>query len=70
MPGMSGFDLARRLREQVRAIPVILITALPHGRVDDEALSVGAMRLIRKPFEAAVLVECVQKSLSNERPLR
>lgn len=70
MPGMSGIDLVRSLREEYRATPVILITALPHNHLDDEALSVGALCLIRKPFEAAVLVESVERSLSNERPMR
>jgi len=70
MPGMSGIDLVRSLREEDRAIPVILITALPHNHLADEALSVGALCLIRKPFEAAALVESVQRSLSNERATR
>lgn len=65
MPGMSGFDLVRRLREQNYATPVILITALPHDHLDDEALSVGALRLMRKPFEAAALLESVDRSLSG-----
>jgi FixJ family two-component response regulator len=69
LPGMSGFDLVRRLREQKRTTPVILITALPYYHLDDEALSVGALCLIRKPFEAAALLESVDRSLSNERRL-
>jgi FixJ family two-component response regulator len=56
MPGMSGIDLVRRLREEDRATPVILITALPHNHLDDEALSVGALCLMRKPFEAVTLL--------------
>jgi FixJ family two-component response regulator len=56
MPGMSGIDLVRRIREQDRATPVILITALPHNHFDDEALSVGALCLMRKPFEAVTLL--------------
>jgi FixJ family two-component response regulator len=70
MPGMSGIDLVRSLREEDRATPVILITALPHNHLDDEALSVGALCLIRKPFEAAALVESVERSLSNDPPTR
>ena len=70
MPGMSGFDLVRRLREEDRGTPVILITALPYNHLEDEALSVGAMCLIRKPFEAVTLLESVERSLSDERRLR
>jgi FixJ family two-component response regulator len=70
MPGMSGFDLVRRLREEDRGPPVILITALPYNHLENEALAVGAARLIRKPFEAVTLLESVERSLSNEGPFR
>jgi CheY-like chemotaxis protein len=70
MPGMNGFDLLRRLREEDRGTPVILITALPYNHLEDEALSVGTVRLIRKPFESVTLLESVEKSLSNEGPFR
>jgi FixJ family two-component response regulator len=70
MPGMNGFDLVRRLREEDRGTPVILITALPYNHLEDEALSVGAVRLIRKPFESVTLLESIEKSLSNEGPFR
>jgi FixJ family two-component response regulator len=70
MPGMSGLELARRLHEQDDTTPVILITALPDRRLDDEARSVGAQYLLRKPFEAATLLDCIEKSLSDERPPR
>jgi FixJ family two-component response regulator len=67
MPGMSGFDLVRMLREQNGTTRVILITALTHDHLEDEALSVGALCLMRKPFEVAALLESVDRSLSNER---
>jgi FixJ family two-component response regulator len=65
MPGMSGFDLVRRLRKEERAAPVILITALPYNHLDAEALSAGALSLMRKPFEAEALLEFVERSLSK-----
>lgn len=70
MPGMSGLDLVRKLREQGGAMPVILITALSDEHLDEEASSVGAQCLLRKPFEAGALLEWIEKSLSNERPSR
>ena len=63
MPGMSGLDLVRRLREQGNTTPVILITALPDKHLGDGATSVGAKYLLRKPFEAPTLFNCVEKSL-------
>jgi FixJ family two-component response regulator len=70
MPGMSGLHLVRKLQEQDGMTPVILITALPDRQLDNEAISVGAQCLLRKPFETRVLLDCVEMSLSNERPPR
>jgi FixJ family two-component response regulator len=70
MPGISGLNLARKLHEQGITTPVILITALPDKYLEDEAISVGAQGLLRKPFETSALLYCVKRSLSNERPRR
>ena len=70
MPGMSGFDLIRKLHQQGIMTPVILITALPGKHLDDEAISVGAFCLLRKPFETKSLLDCVARSLPDERSMR
>ena len=70
MPGMSGFDLIRGLHEQGNMTPVILITALTDTHLDDEAISVGAQCLLRKPFEIESLLDWVERSLPDERPTR
>jgi FixJ family two-component response regulator len=70
MPGMGGLNLVRKLHEQGTMTPVILITALPDEHLDDEAISVGARCLLRKPFETNTLLDWVERSLCNERPQR
>jgi FixJ family two-component response regulator len=65
LPGMSGLDLVRKLKERGSMTPVILITGLPERRLDDEAISVGAECLLRKPFETKALLDCVERSLSK-----
>ncbi len=70
MPGMSGLDLVRELQEQGSMTPVILITGLLDRQLDDEAISVGARCLLRKPLETKTLLDWVERSLSNERPPR
>ena len=70
MPGMSGFDLIRKLHEQGIMTPVILITALSGKHLDDEAISVGAFGLLRKPFGTKSLLDCVARSLPDERSMR
>jgi DNA-binding response OmpR family regulator len=55
MPGMSGFELCRRLRDQVRGIGIILLTA--RDAVDDRVrgLDAGADDYLTKPFAFAEL---------------
>lgn len=55
MPGMSGFELCRRLRETQPALPILLLTA--RDAVDDRVrgLDAGADDYLVKPFEFAEL---------------
>jgi FixJ family two-component response regulator len=70
MPGMSGLDLVRKLRDRGIMTPVILITALPDTYLDSEAISVGAQCLLRKPFETESLLDCIERNFPDERPIR
>ncbi len=67
MPGTSGLDLGRKLRERSARMPVILITALPDRQLEDEAISAGAECLLRKPIETQVMLDHVARSLSRGR---
>jgi CheY-like chemotaxis protein len=68
MPGMGGLGLVQKLHEQGMTTPVILITALPDRHLDDDAILAGAQCLLRKPFQTKLLIDCVERSLSDERP--
>jgi FixJ family two-component response regulator len=63
MPGMGGLDLVRELHAQGVMTPVILITALPSKHLDGEATSIGALCLLRKPFDIKSLLDYVAASL-------
>lgn len=63
MPGISGLNLLRKLHEQGITTPVILITALSHKHLNDEAISLGAQCLLKKPFETTTLLDWVERSL-------
>jgi len=51
LPGMSGIDLLRRIREFDAAIPVIIMTA--HGTIEGavEAVKLGAFDYLKKPVD-------------------
>ncbi|MGB3789667.1 MAG: response regulator [Phormidesmis sp.] len=52
MPGIDGFETCRRLKsnERTRHIPVIFMTALTDAKSKVEALDLGAVDYIVKPF--------------------
>jgi len=64
MPGTSGIQLKRWLDAQSCRTPVIMITARPEARLHAEAIASGAFCLLKKPFDAAALVENVEKALA------
>ncbi len=66
MPGLSGVDLLRRLKELKIGMPVIVITG--HGDVPlaVEAMKLGAMDFLEKPFDDEVLLASVRAALKEQ----
>ena len=65
MPELSGVVLLRRLRELKLGIPVIVITG--HGDVPlaVEAMKIGALDFLEKPFDDEVLLASVRSALNQ-----
>lgn len=67
MPGISGIDLLRRLGEMQITIPVIVVTG--HGDVPlaVEAMKIGAVDFLEKPFDDEHLLGAVRSALSRSQ---
>jgi two-component system response regulator FixJ len=65
MPGISGVELLRRLKSLEAAFPVIVITG--HGDVPlaVDAMKLGAVDFLEKPFEDDALIAAVQSALGR-----
>jgi|SRR5579862_439564 len=65
MPGLSGIDLLKRLKELKIAAAVIVITG--HGDVPlaVEAMKFGAVDFLEKPFDDEVLIASVRSALQQ-----
>lgn len=63
MAGLSGLDLLEQLRAQELKTPIIVITALSEDHWATLAINSGAACFLRKPFEAAQFLSCVEKNL-------
>ena len=68
MPGMSGLELCRKLREQGLATPILLLTALSH--TDDKIIGfdAGADDYLAKPFEFRELLARVKALARRPAP--
>jgi two-component system response regulator FixJ len=65
MPGMTGIDLLRKIKEMDIEIPVIVITG--HGDISlaVEAMKIGAVDFLEKPYDDDTLLAAVKGSLSR-----
>jgi two-component system, LuxR family, response regulator FixJ len=65
MPEISGIDLLRRVKEQAADIPVIVITG--HGEISlaVEAMKLGAVDFLEKPFDDDQLLAALKSTLSR-----
>ncbi|MBQ6849184.1 MAG: response regulator transcription factor [Clostridia bacterium] len=60
LPGISGFDTCRRLRQQSRTMGIIMLTALAREEEKVGGLQCGADDYVTKPFSTAELVARVE----------
>jgi len=71
LPGLSGYEVARRLREREVWTPILVLTA-KDGEYDEvDAFDLGADDYLTKPFSFAVLVarlRALTRRAAPERP--
>jgi FixJ family two-component response regulator len=63
MPGMSGPDLQRELRQRERSIPIVFITAHRDATVRPRLIADGAVDCLFKPFEPTDLLQALNTAL-------
>ena len=70
LPGMSGIELARRLRaeERTRDIPLIMLTARGEEQDKVMGLEIGADDYVTKPFSPRELVARIKAVLRRRAP--
>lgn len=68
LPGISGFEAARRLRSNpiTHDIPLIAATGYSHERQLSMARESGFDQVMVKPLEPALLVEEIERFLNSE----
>lgn len=73
MPGIDGYEVARRIRADASfdSVPLVAVTASVSGADRDTALAAGFDDFVAKPIEPARFLEQVQKFLqARSQPSR
>lgn len=63
MPGMSGLDLQRELRQRGSLVPIVFMTAYADEAVRPSLLKQGAVECLFKPFSDTALLGALQTAL-------
>ncbi|MDY3552880.1 response regulator [Gemmata sp. JC717] len=70
MPGMTGLELQRALADANLNIPVVMISGHADVRIAVEAMTLGALTLLEKPFRLEELLTHVRRALEKDRAER
>ena len=67
MPGMSGYDLCKRIKQMNSGIPVVLLTALNNPSDIVLGLECGAANFIAKPYDKQHLLSRIKHIIRNQQ---
>lgn len=67
MPGMSGLEVAKKIREKVHnAPPIIILSGYDWSMIEQEAREIGIDAFISKPLFRSRLIQVMKELLSGE----
>lgn len=66
MPGMSGLQLLSRMVERGDCRPTVMITGYAEVRAAVDAMKLGAVEFLLKPFAAETLIQTVTQALARD----
>jgi FixJ family two-component response regulator len=67
LPGLSGLDLQRELKNGSTPVPIIFITGHGDVAMSVEAMKGGAVEFLTKPFREQELLDAIQVAIERDR---
>lgn len=67
MPGMDGLVLLKKLQEKKVTLPILMISAYGEEKLWSEAIRLGALDYIMKPFNIHQVLRLIKKHLAGEK---
>lgn len=70
LPGMSGLEMARKLKadDRTKAIPIVAISASVMKEERSQALDAGCVWFVEKPFDIQELRRVVHEAIAGRDP--
>ena len=65
MPKMSGIELAEKIREINKTVPIIVLTALSDKDTILETVKIGILDYVLKPVDVKELIKVIRKAVST-----
>jgi FixJ family two-component response regulator len=63
MPGVTGVDLVKQLKEKRPELPVIMMTGHSEMISEEDAITIGVDRFLRKPVSKDVISRVIRELL-------
>src|SRR5471032_881805 len=63
LPDLNGLDLQRRIDAHHAALPIIFITGYGDVAMTVRAMKAGALEILKKPFDDAVVLRAIEQAL-------
>lgn len=70
MPGMTGLELQQKLADDGVNIPIVMISGHADVRIAVEAMTLGAVTLLEKPFRLDELLASIRKAIDKDTSAR
>ncbi len=67
MPGMTGLELAKKIKDIREEIPIVLNTGFSHGITSENLSEAGIDQLVMKPLIAGELSEAVWRAITGNK---
>ena len=67
IPGMDGLEVLKRIKEIDPSVEVIIVTAYATESSHANAITLGALEYLRKPFLMEEIYELVERGLRRKR---
>jgi DNA-binding NtrC family response regulator len=67
LPGMDGIEVLKKIKEIDSSIEVVIVTAYASEQSHANAITLGALEYLRKPFLMEEIYEMVERGLRKRR---